>query len=504
MWLMGRRVLCLGFVVAVAAGQAPALETDQYYAWGLPLADSTDAVNARFNLELEKAIASFPEHRPPSNCRKIAVEYRTRMRFVLLHDIQVWAWNSKWVDRIPDGGEEQKEYRRTNLYSNHPLIDTGTWMPFTPTIEVAGVRFGTDKLAHLVSSGWTYYSEYRRGLKKRETPEEAERRAVVRGILEERLILGKMASGVQAIGDIEASYAGIHLYRDLCDVEDPILRLEEGGWVISRPVDLRDYVTPRWDESYQPPIYSKGRWRKVRPVLEGYCERLGDPQVVEMRRRYRSRDQGSVVGEVVAERVALGKLDDPAQFGLEAVCAEKDPSREPISEPVNPIDAVSSTAGRTNVREDVAVEEEDRRRFALGLVGLHVAYPQVVSASIAVMTTSQPRSYDCTTPCDYRGAFIGFEPGLGGGKLSVGWARVTGTTNRSGSFLRAGYIGTAYKITVLRTWGDHGWVEGGRTYAGFEFGVPVAQANVGIGLLYRVDSGDGGRWLVTGGAGWGF
>ncbi len=39
-------------------------------------------------------------------------------------------------------------------------------MPYTPTIEVAGVRFGTDKLAHLVSSGWTYYGEYRKGLKK--------------------------------------------------------------------------------------------------------------------------------------------------------------------------------------------------------------------------------------------------------------------------------------------------------------------------------------------------
>ena len=499
-----RWIFVTALCVAIFAAEADALETDQYYAWGRPLADSTDAVNARFNLELEWAIASFPADRPPPSCRKIAVEYRTRMRFILLHDIQVWAWNSEWVDRIPDGGEEQREYRRTNLYSNHPLIDTGTWMPFTPTIQVAGVRFGTDKLAHLVSSGWTYYSEYQRGIKKGETPEEAERRAVRRGILEERLILGKMASGVQAIADIEASHAGIRLYRDLCDVEDPILRLEEGGWVISRPVDLRDYVTPRWDESYQPPIYSKGRWRKVRPVLEGYCERLADPRVVEMRRRYRERDKGSVVGEVVAERVALGKLDDPAQFGLEAVCAEADPSLEPEAEPADRIEIVSSSAGRANVLEDVRAEEQDRRRFALGLVGLHVTYPQVVSASIAVMPTSQPRSYDCTTPCDFRGPFAGFEPGLGGGKLSVGWARVTGKTNRGGSLLSAGFIGTAYKLTVLRTWGDQGWVEKGRTYAGFEFGVPVAQANVGIGLLYRVDHGDGGRWLVTGGAGWGF
>jgi hypothetical protein len=499
-----RLLVSFACLLALFTGFLSALETDQYYAWGRPLADSTDVVNARFNLELELAIESFPDNRPPESCRKVAVAYRKRMRFLLLHEIQVWAWNSEWVDRIPDGGEEQREYRRTNLYSNHPLIDTGTWMPFTPSIEVAGVRMGTDKLAHLVSSGWTYYGEYREGLENGETPEEAERRAVRRGITEESLILGRLASGVLSIPDIEASYAGMHFYLDLCDGEDPILTLKEGSWIISRPIDLRDYVTPRWDESYQPPVYTKGRWRKVRPVLEGYCDRLDDPQVVEMRRRYRERDTGSLVGEVVAESVAEGKLEDPAKFGIEAVCAEPDLSREPQPEAADRIEVVSSKVDEATAMEKVAAEEEDRHRFALGLGGFHLTYPQVVSASIAVMATSQPRSYDCTTPCDFRGPFIELEPGLGGGKLSLGWARVTGNTNRSESFLRAAFIGAAYKLTVLRTWSDLGWVEGGRTYAGVEFGLPVAQANLGLGLLYRVDSGNGGRWLVTGGAGWGF
>jgi hypothetical protein len=56
----------------------------------------------------------------------------------------------------------------------------------------------------------------------------------------------------------------------------------------------------------------------------------------------------------------------------------------------------------------------------------------------------------------------------------------------------------------LRTWGDSGNVEGGRTYAGFEFGLPIVQLNLGLGLLYRVDAGDEGKWTVVGGAGWGF
>ena len=499
-----RLIVVTALCVVVSAAAADALETDQYYAWGRPLADSTDAVNARFNLELERAIASFPKDRPPQSCRKVAIAYRKRMRFLLLHEIQVWAWNSEWVDRIPDGADEQREYRRTNLYSNHPLIDTGTWMPYTPTLEVAGVRFGTDKLAHLVSSGWTYYGEYRKGIKKGETPEDAERRAVNRGIAEESLILGKLASGVTSIPDLEANYAGMHFYLDLCDIEDPILKLGEDGWFISRPVDLRDYVTPRWDESFQPPIYTTGRWRKVKPVLETYCDRLADPQVVAMRRSYRERDKESLVGRLVAEKVAEGKIRDPAQFSIEAVCSETDPSREGAPELPDRIEIVSSRVDDATAMGDVLAEDQDRRRFALGLAGLHITYPLVVSASLAVMLTSQPSTYDCATPCDFRGPFIELEPGLGGGKLSAGWTRVTGKTNRSGSFLKAAFIGAAYKVTVLRTWGDHGWVEGGRTYAGFELGVPVAQANVGIGILYRVDNGDGGRWLVTGGAGWGF
>lgn len=502
--MIKQSIVVFVLISILVAGSSSALETDQYYAWGRPLADSTDAVNAKFNLELERAISSFPDHGQPAMCSEVSAAFRSQMRFLLLHEIQVWAWNSKFVARIPDGGAEQRAYRRTNLYSNHPTIDTGTWMPFTPTIEVAGVRMGTDKLAHLVSSGWTYYAEYRKAIESGETPEDAERIAVRRGLIEESLILGGMVSGVQSIADVEAGYGGLHFYRDLCDGDDPVLKLDEEGWILSRPVNLRDYVTPRWDESFQPPVYNKSRWHKVRPVLEGYCERLEAPGVIAERRRYRKRDRMTVVGEMVAERVAEGKLADPAHFGIEAVCPGPDPSPYPRPEFSDLREPMVPVTGGDLLKEEIEAEEHNRRRFGLGLGGAHLTYPQVVSASVAVMWTSQPVSYDCTTPCDFRGPFAEVEPGLGGGKLSIGWARVTGNTNRRGSLLKAGFIGAVYKITVLRTWGDLGWVAGGRTYAGLEFGLPVAQANLGVGLLYRVDGAEGGRWLVTGGAGWGF
>ncbi|MGD8441304.1 MAG: hypothetical protein PVG53_12255 [Holophagae bacterium] len=493
-----------GVVAALmlAAAGASALETDQYWAWNRPLADSTEAVNARFNLELERTLAELPGDLPAPICREVAAAYRSRMRFLLLHEIQNWAWNSRWVARIPDGAEAQRDYTHGNLYSNHPLFDPATWMPFTPTISVAGVRFGTDKLAHFVSSGWTYYAEFHRRLANGRPVAEAERGAVERGLLEESLILGRLSAGVLSVADLEASHAGMQMYRDLCDTDDAILALEDGRWTVARPLDLRDYVTPRWDESYQPPIYGKRRWRKVRPVLEGYCDRLDDPRVIAERRRYRELDRRSSVDELVAEKVAAGDLADPDGFGLEAVCGAK--IRQVGAVPADPSPAPAMPADGSSLVEAIAADDADRRRFALGLAGLHLSYPQVVSASLAVMATSQPASYDCRTPCNFRGPFAELEPGLGGIRFSVGWARIGGSTGRRGAFLRAAYIGLAYKLTVLRTWGDDGWVPGNRTFAGVELGVPVAQANVGLGLLARVDGGEGRRWTITGSLGWGF
>ena len=494
----------MALFVVLAAASGGALETDQYYAWGRPLADSTDAVNARFDLELERALAGFPADAPPEECTEISIAYRKRLRFILFHSIQLWAMNSSLVARIPADPDENREYRKTNLYSRHPLIDPGTWMPFTPTIEVAGVRIGTDKLSHLVSSGWTYYSTYRKALESNgHEPQEAVRAAVRRGILEESLMLGGMTSGVTSVADIEASLQGLRFYRDLCDGDDPILQKKSDEWVVTRPIELRDYVEPRWDESYQPPIYSRRRWRKVRPVLETYCNRLADPQVVEMLRRYRVRDTRTVVGEVVAELVAEGKLEDPAQFGIEAVCAILEVPAAALSDATTAPKPSPAVDG-AEMKERVIAEERDRRRRALGLLGFQLTYPQVVAASIGVMATSQPSTYDCRTACDFWGPFAQLEPGLGGGKLSVGWGRAIGSTNKGDQFLSNVYLALAGKATVLRTWGDIGAVAPGRTFAGAELDFSVARVNFGLGVLYRVSSGADSPWLVTGGIGWGF
>jgi hypothetical protein len=502
---VNRPLFALVVGVLLAASSGWALETDQYYTWGRPLADSTDAINARFNLELRRALADFPPERPPERCVEISIRYRKRLRFVLFHSIQVWAMNSSLVDRIPADTDEHRQYRRNNLYSSHPFIDVGTWMPFTPTIEVDGVRMGTDKLSHLVSSGWTYYSVYRKAVSDGVEPADAERSAVRRGILEESLILGGRTSGVNSIADIEASFAGLFFYRDLCDSEDPILQHQNDGWVVIRPVDLRDYVGPRWDESYQPPVFNAKRWQKVLPVLESYCDRLERPQVVEMRTRYRARDRETVVGEVVAGLVAEGKLEDPSQFTIEAVCGEEVVSAaSPAPDEGSGLRPQPPDDHELSMTERVIVEENERHRRGLGLFGLQITYPQILAVSLGVMATSQPTTYDCRMLCDFWGPFAQIEPGLGGGKLSLGWGRAMGSTSQQDTFLSRVYLALAGKLTLYRTWNDIGPLDSGRTFAGAELEFSVARVNFGLGLLYEVNGADRGRWLVTGGLGWGF
>lgn len=282
---------------------------------------------------------------------------------------------------------------------------------------------------------------------------------------------------------------------------DPILQRGTEGWVITRPIDLRDYVNPRWDESFQPPVYSRSRWRKVRPVLEGYCDRLDDPQVVGMLERYRSQDCQTVVGEIIAELVAEGKLEDPDQFGFEAVCPRANPEPVPTA-----VDARGPppTGNERSLKESIVEEEQTRRRRALGLVGAQITNTQVLSVSLGVMATSQPTSYDCRTLCRFSGLFAQVEPGIGGGKLSVGWGRVSGSTGKDDRVMTRVYLAMGIKATLLRTWGNGGTAEPDSTYAGLEIEFSIARMNFGLGILHRVGDGNRNPWVVTGGLGWGF
>jgi hypothetical protein len=309
-------------VIARAVSWSGALETDQYYSWNRPLEDATDAVNAEVNSGIEEVLKRVNARRRPCPCNEIARAIDARLGYFVIARIEIWAMKSPLVERAPAGADDEPAYRRQWLYGESAPLDSSRWMPPSPTIELAGVRVGTDKLGHFFSGGEWAYQWYQRILKDAATEDEAMARVMRASFLTERTIWGQGISGILSRSDLEADYQGLMFYRGLCDGADPTLELTSGVWRVRKPFDFRDWVDPGWDESWRSPIFSPSRWAKVRPVMQRYCERLNDPDVQTRRIAYAARDHETPMGRFVRELVASGQLADPAPFTIEAVCAD--------------------------------------------------------------------------------------------------------------------------------------------------------------------------------------
>lgn len=321
-------VLAAAAVLAVAA-PARALETDQYWAWSRPLKDSGAALNAKFDAELDAVLEEVNRRGAQRfSCDDVAGRLVQRFRLFLMHPLEVWATNSPLVDRAPASGEED-EYARTHLYHGTGFWDPALWLPPSPTIEVAGVRFGTDKLSHFVSEGWMYYRWYRAAREDGRSIEDAEYDAIGRGIHWEMSVLGMTSSGILSPADLEANDGGLRYFRDLCEGESPALVRSDGKWIATRPTAFERYVSPAWDESWNPPVYRAFRWERVAPILSRYCGELDDPRVRERRRRYAAWGRATPTSAVLQNWVAAGRLADPRFFSIESVCTGSVPSPGP-------------------------------------------------------------------------------------------------------------------------------------------------------------------------------
>lgn len=137
------------------------------------------------------------------------------------------------------------------------------------------------------------------------------------------------------------------------------------------------------------------------------------------------------------------------------------------------------------------------------LVGsLRLSTPQIVSASIGVIIGTRDGTH-CHEMCVASGILIQAEPGLGGGKLSVGYAWGLGQ-GVGGLFLLPG-AAFDIKASVLRTWGETWSVAPDQTFVGGEVDISLMLLKFSIGVMRRI-TGDapGDDWLFTIGGGVGF
>jgi hypothetical protein len=325
--MLAARFAAAAAAVVCACELSAALETDQYYAWTVPLDDSADVIDAKINREMALVLEEIdgPDER---TCREISRTLMRRMRFVIFQPIQLWIDNVSLIDRYPATPEQEFAYRRESIYPYSGLADIGVSIPPSPTIEVDGIRIGTDKIAHFFSNGWRYYERYRHARSRGLTEEAAVERALRKGFVYERTVLGYALSGVLSIADLEANERGMQFFRSLCEGDRPRFERRGDRWVLARRFSIDGYVTPEWDESWRPSVYTDFRWRRVRQRLVQYCPGLDHPDVRTRRARYALRDDNTLTDRLVDQLVAEGRIEEPAKFSIEAVCEQQRADRE--------------------------------------------------------------------------------------------------------------------------------------------------------------------------------
>ena len=310
------RFLVIAWLLVCASAQA--LETDQFYAWGRPIEDSTEYLNAWVRLTVQAALDSRAGD-ASLDCEAAVNHVQKSLQHSIYQPVELWIISNGLVDRIPRGLEENRDYRERYLLGKTVAFDFARWLQPSPTVQVNGIRIGTDKLSHFFSEGWWYYKWWKKN-RDDHSPEELQRELLQYGVSLEWWVQGMMVSGVFSPGDMESNYQGFIFYHRMCHGGEPLLSQREGRWYFSDAFDFRDYVYPEWDESWNPNIYGQARWKNIRSTMSQYCPMLQSDWVEQQRKRYSELDKQTPNEKLVMELVAAGELPDPQEFDITTVC----------------------------------------------------------------------------------------------------------------------------------------------------------------------------------------
>jgi hypothetical protein len=245
---------------------AYASETDQYFDRSEPMADSTAALNKKFNETLAKVIA---RHSTVRDQRIIVYKVASRLgghHFVdyrLKDKYEIWALKSPTV-------VSRKVATGDSIYGEMPFWSIRAVAVFGlgETIRVNGQLIGSDKLSHFLSQGRKFYHRYQKS--------GSENKAARRGVLTERAIFGSGMTGSFSNADLVANYEGYLFYRslfedDIISGKPAIFRWEDDGWVMQREFDWADHVNEYWDEALNVNAYDWILRRHMEDRLADLC-----------------------------------------------------------------------------------------------------------------------------------------------------------------------------------------------------------------------------------------
>ncbi len=267
---------------------APADETDQFMTWGVNLRDSAEQTNTHINNLLREAI----DYRngalePPCDCQSLAfdaIDYMFKGR--LTSRIMPVLESDESIDAYPPRSISRTRYQRSSIYRglSFPFI-----LPMGRTVRIGDVYFGEDKWGHFFGMGKRYYRHYLWYRENGMSEDDAIDMTINWGVFTENTLVGMVVDGIFSHADLEANYQGFELARHMCEGEAPYIGHGVDGWELVREIDLRDYITPYWDESYNPSHYWGRRRILVMPILrDEYASKAQSPEVIARFRAYQN------------------------------------------------------------------------------------------------------------------------------------------------------------------------------------------------------------------------
>jgi len=310
-------VLLVG--VFVQTFPAHGAETDQFLALEAEINDSGPALNRYLNEQAAVFLAIENSHRNRTEtAEKLAIKFYYHLfRGLQSSRLRSWAFTSDEVDRFPDLSVGYFEHYKKSIYDmrSFPFL-----MPMTRTIRIGNVRFGIDKFGHFLGFGRRGYKSYLKYRKRGMSDEEATRKVIRYWIFSERYFVGNLTDGIFSYADIEANYQGMQMLRSLGEGENAHLKMVDGQWVLTRPIDAMPFITPDFDESYNHNHYS---FMRKDHVFEGLCERyyekLSLPIVSERFKLYDETPKSIVKDET--DRYYAEREEDPRKLqSLDCMC----------------------------------------------------------------------------------------------------------------------------------------------------------------------------------------
>jgi len=308
---------------------AHALETDQYMMWNRELKDSANEVNHYLTSTSRAVVDGLNQQNKKFTCQDVHREIiRWQQKDGLILAVESWVYSSDLLEKYPVPPEGRDEDRKLigavvdqTIYRKGPIFRLKI---FGININYNGVYLGIDKLAHLLETGYEYYEKYHKAIAKGKSHQEAEIDAIKKGIFQERTYYyGYLVSGIFSHADLEANYQGLYLNNRFCHGERPwLIQDAQGKWALQEDIDLKPYVNPYLDETFNPNSYTRARARAIRPFIREYCPMVNSPTVVARMNDYHSRAIPSFSVEYLNQLVKKGKIKNPAEFGIQKWCSK--------------------------------------------------------------------------------------------------------------------------------------------------------------------------------------